>query len=570
MHKTILITLNKIIFSIEEDAYDLLKQYLDSIKDYFSSAGGSEEILMDMESSLAEKLSAKGFSREKAITKADVEALVKIMGTVKDIKGETEAEQDDFNSGDRQKKEKTKHLYRNPDDVIIAGVCSGLATYFGIDPIFVRLVFVLTVFFGGTGVVAYLILWLVMPEAKTNVQKLEMQGTPVTLKKLEQTVREKIADVATPKNAGTLKRILAAPFKLLGKIMNAVKIVLKKISPLFIRFIGVMIAIAMIAVIFCLTWAAGVLMFNLDSPYIVSDLPVREIIQIMPYSLFIVALYCLTVIPIIFLLLAGLTLAKLKNSFKASVAFAFLGIWLLAIIVSSVIAIDTFPQIPELMAQQKKLQAAEAVSKDYDFKDFNRIEAGGSYELIVKQGREYKITVTGGQNDLNNMLVRKSDNTLIISKNPAHVLCFFCSPKPVQVNITLPELAELSLSEAASLNIDDFKAEAVEINLLGASRANLDLTVKTANLYLSGASKLSLAGSAQKLSLISKGAAKLTADKFPVDSAELELSGASKAEVNVKNNLKVKAFGASRVYYAGLPKIESELAGSSELLPVNK
>jgi len=190
MKKTIPITIAGSLFYIEEDAYDKLSKYLESIKKHFSSSPESFEIVSDIESRIAEQFLENKKNNEKIVTLKEVEDLIKTMGNVEDFN-------DQENSGDDKQKEGSgknveKKLFRDPDDLIIAGVSSGIAAYLGIDSVLVRLIFVLTIFFGGTGILVYIILWIVMPMAKTSTDKLQMRGEPVTINSVNQMVRIKL------------------------------------------------------------------------------------------------------------------------------------------------------------------------------------------------------------------------------------------------------------------------------------------------------------------------------------------------------------------------------------------
>ena len=110
--------------------------------------------------------------------------------TKEGLKNQEEAESD-VEPDNKEDENKNKKLYRNPDDVIIAGVCSGLAAYFGIDPVAVRLAFFVAIFAQGLGFWIYIILWIVMPMAKNSAQKLEMRGKPVNIKRIEENIKEK-------------------------------------------------------------------------------------------------------------------------------------------------------------------------------------------------------------------------------------------------------------------------------------------------------------------------------------------------------------------------------------------
>lgn len=192
MNKTVSVNLNGLLFNIEEAGYELLYDYLETIKAYFYHTEGGEEIINDIEARIAELFTEKLEGGSQVVTLSDVEKVMAIMGKPEDFAdGEESTERESF--------EKTSHrrmgerrLFRDPDDRILGGVCSGIAKYFGIERTILRLVFALTVFFGGTGLVLYLILWMVIPKAKTTADKLRMAGDPVNVENIQKKVKDNL------------------------------------------------------------------------------------------------------------------------------------------------------------------------------------------------------------------------------------------------------------------------------------------------------------------------------------------------------------------------------------------
>jgi phage shock protein PspC (stress-responsive transcriptional regulator) len=256
MKKNISINLSGTLFHIEEDGFDLLKKYLDDISAYFSSYEDSEEIIFDIEGRIAELFQAKLKESKQIITIQDVEEVMSVMGEVKDYKvfdKEEEnkqtppIEEDAPFSGSKSKKlyrdansqvlggvasglgnyfeidpiwtrlaliallctgpvviiaylilwivlpesheQKNtppyRKLYRNPDDKFISGVSGGLAAYLHLDVTLLRVLFALSILLGGFGIVAYIILWVITPEAKTVTEKMQMNGEPINLSNID-------------------------------------------------------------------------------------------------------------------------------------------------------------------------------------------------------------------------------------------------------------------------------------------------------------------------------------------------------------------------------------------------
>ena len=277
MKKTFTISLGHSVFNVEEDAYDILKMYLDSIKNYFQKMENDSEIISDFELRIAENFSSKLSSGKQYINLSDVKEVIQIMGSLDDFKeiyNDVEAEQEE------EKKENNK-LYRDSSNRIIAGVCSGIAEYFKLDPIIVRVlffiavplnlivyiifwigipskdfdpdlrkilyrdkengviggvakglsnylkidaniirvVFVVSLFFGGAGLLFYLLLWFFTKEAKTIGEKMNMSGFNVNLSNIEDFIKKKTKNLNNSEN--TLTKIFLFPFRLIAPLINA-------------------------------------------------------------------------------------------------------------------------------------------------------------------------------------------------------------------------------------------------------------------------------------------------------------------------------------------------------------
>jgi len=280
MKKTFTISLGHLVFNVEEDAYDILKMYLDSIKNYFQKMENDSEIISDFELRIAENFSSKLSSGKQYINLSDVKEVIQIMGSLDDfqeIYNDTENETENI----KEEKKTNNKLYRDSSNRIIAGVCSGVAEYFKIDPIIVRVlffiavplnlivyiifwigipskdfdpdlrkilyrdkengviggvskglsnylkidaniirvVFVVSLFFGGAGLLFYLLLWIFTKEAKTIGEKMNMSGFNVNLSNIEDFIKKKTKNLNNSEN--TLTKIFLFPFRLIAPLINA-------------------------------------------------------------------------------------------------------------------------------------------------------------------------------------------------------------------------------------------------------------------------------------------------------------------------------------------------------------
>lgn len=191
MKKNFNVNIGGVIFHIDEDAFEKLEQYQRSLRQHFENTEGRDEILNDIEIRFAEMLQARLTETKQVIALEDIDALIAAMGQPAEF-GDATGPEGSF------KGTRPKRFYRDPDNKVIAGVCSGLAAYLHIDPLWVRLAFIL-VTLGGLGVpiIVYFILWLIIPQALTTAEKLEMRGEMVNISNIEKTIREEFGDVKT-------------------------------------------------------------------------------------------------------------------------------------------------------------------------------------------------------------------------------------------------------------------------------------------------------------------------------------------------------------------------------------
>lgn len=193
MNKTVTINLSGIIFHIDEDAYQKLSGYLTTIKGYFSESEGRDEIMADIENRIAEMLSEKISDRKQVVLMADVDYVIGVMGKPEDFAG-------DKSQNEEEKKRQTaysssgrrRRVFRDPDNKILGGVCSGIGAYFNIDPLWLRLALVVCFFSFGIGFLLYIVLWIVIPEAKTSAEKLEMHGEDINVSNIGKKVEEEM------------------------------------------------------------------------------------------------------------------------------------------------------------------------------------------------------------------------------------------------------------------------------------------------------------------------------------------------------------------------------------------
>ena len=193
MKQTIKANIAGFVFNIDEDAYYMLKRYLDNIHSRFADAQEGTEIINDVEARIAEHFT-EATQKKQVITKDDVNHVIEIMGNPKDFADEADDEQEEKSTKTSYKP--LKRLYRDPDNSVLGGVCGGLGAYFNIDPIIVRALFIVLLIISiGTAIIVYILLWLITPKAETTAQKLEMRGQKVTVSSIEDRIKEEFSEV---------------------------------------------------------------------------------------------------------------------------------------------------------------------------------------------------------------------------------------------------------------------------------------------------------------------------------------------------------------------------------------
>lgn len=190
MKKTISTSIGRIVFNVEEDAHDKLAAYLDAISASLKNSEGHDEIMFDIESRIAELLQQKLSAYKQVITIDEIDEVIGIMGNPEDFGATSGDSKQQTSSTYSSGPSGSRRMYRDADDKVLAGVCSGLAHHFGIDPIWLRLAFGLSIFIGGFGAILYILLIIIMPKARTTAEKLEMKGEPVDVNNIRKIIEE--------------------------------------------------------------------------------------------------------------------------------------------------------------------------------------------------------------------------------------------------------------------------------------------------------------------------------------------------------------------------------------------
>lgn len=332
MNKTVNINLGGMFFHIDEDAYQKMTRYFDAIKRSLSNSNGQDEIIKDIEMRIAEIISEKHTHDKQVINTKEVDEIIAIMGQPEDYRIEDDGQPQQQNTQFEYVR-KSKKLYRDTEKGMVGGVCTGLAHYFGIDTVWIRIFFVLFVCISfGTGVIAYIVLWAVTPAAITTAEKLEMTGEPVNISNIERKVREEFENVSDKfKNANYDKmgNNVKTGFE---RVVGNVGTVFSSIFKAFAKVLG-----ALIAIFAAMTLVGLVIGFvTLGSTSLV-EMPVQNYIDALNYTnlpMWIIGLlgFFAIGIPFFFLFLLGLKLLVDNIRSIGNVAkYTLLAVWLVSV-----------------------------------------------------------------------------------------------------------------------------------------------------------------------------------------------------------------------------------------------
>jgi phage shock protein PspC (stress-responsive transcriptional regulator) len=346
MNQTVTINISGIVFHIEVDAYEELKKYLNKIKSYFKNSEEREEIMMDIEARIAELFSEKISSDNQVIQAKDVFAIIVIMGKPEQYIDEDEAEQEqpkqeNFSSNEKNDSSEKK-LFRDPDDRMIGGVAAGLAAYIGVEALWLRLFFIVALF-GGFGFVLYIILWIVMSEAKTASDKLNMRGEAVNINNIGKTFKDEADKMSDnfKKNGQQYGRkaesAIESFFNFFGQIFKGIFNIFGKVFGVFFLLIGTFLLVSLIAM---LVGSETIFSITSDGVFSISSREFFNLIFVSEdqFHIAIIGVAFTIGLPIILLIYAGAKLIfKVKT--HAGVSIGLFVLWVIGIFMCAMIGI---------------------------------------------------------------------------------------------------------------------------------------------------------------------------------------------------------------------------------------
>ena len=670
MNKTININIAGTVFNVDEDAYDLLNKYLESIKLYFSKMDKDGEIISDIESRIAENFLSRLSDKNNSISLLNVQNIIKIMGTLDDFKEiyDDESNEEDILSSDGKDPKKlyrnisdkviagvasgignyfqvdpiiirivflaslfiggfgliayiicwigipakdgsehllNKRFYRDKDDKVIGGIAMGIANYFGVDVSIIRILFLISIFFGGIGLIVYFILWFITPEAKTVGEKMSMTGYSVTLENIEKFIKKKIN--LKDKEENVFMKIILFPFRLIGPFLNGL---IKLIVPIIrimlsIVLFGLFIAIIVLTVFFVLSQLEiidhiPVHITNSDIDFYTLDgINLSVIFNEIPFVIICtIYLNLFLTLTLIIMMITKFLFNRQLTKLSTSIAIFF--VWLITIIFN-VIAIPVMAErwhddglIDEwdetgVIENYKEVQT---YTKTFDIKDFEGVKISIPANILIKESDKFSVTIDATAREFQYLAVEKSSDDVlkIYSERIRWRLKHWKGSDKTSIVIELPSINTLETSSASNTDIEFSSIEELTLVLRGASDININSDISElnakisgasdldingnvvdSNFKMSGASRVDIEGKGESLVIRISGASKFDGREFTVNTISLIASGASTSHIYSVDRVSVDASSASKVYHYGTGSIDDfDLSSAASFKTVDK
>ncbi|MDR3219622.1 MAG: DUF2807 domain-containing protein [Dysgonamonadaceae bacterium] len=553
MKKTITVNLNGRVFTMDEDAYHLLDNYLKNLRIYFRKEEGSAEIIADFEARIEELLSEKIHSGYEVITITQVEEVITRVGKPADFADKEEEKEAEKQSSRLEYGYIRKKFFRDMSDNMFGGVCSGIAAYFGWDVLAVRIITVILLFATALWIVpVYLLAWLFFPAACTAEEKLMMRGKPITVENIGKAVA---AEMEAPKVAMEKKGCLSDVVDLIVALMKAFLVVICCLIGIPLLFALVITLITLFAVLF---GVGGGLLSALpfgwieDSSFLTVAHPLLATISL----IFVLA------IPLISLIYAVISyLAKLKPVNKA-VKWIFFVIWLLAFVLFlfSGLRINLYNLDVRWKPGQTVIQGNGEISeKNYSLTAIDGLEFYGnlSADFQVEQidTAASSLRIIGDENLIEKIKYEVREGNLYLSTPNSYNL----RPRDsLKILLRTPELKAIHLRRGGKLRIHNaFKADNLEIELEGAGKVTADsLDVKTLKVSTEGVGSVRLAGKVRKANLYMEGTGEIDALELVADSVIADIEGIGAIKCNAVEYLKGTLNGIGKITYKDEPKVK--------------
>jgi phage shock protein PspC (stress-responsive transcriptional regulator) len=422
MNKTVTANISGVVFHIESEAYDHLHNYLNTIRKYFHDSEGKDEIMADIEARIAELFKEEMDLGKEVVTMANVKKVIEIMGEPEQYMDGDDDYQASGSDTTFRKENRfySKKLFRDTDENLLGGVCAGIGHYFGVDKIWFRIAFLIAFFGFGAGFLLYIILWIIIPAAKTTAEKLEMRGEPINIDSIGNAIKDEFGNFKKKVNSGAGASYRNKAEVTLYRVFDFLAKLVVFLFKFLLKFIAVILVIGAVTGIIALfgLFIGGPMLININNEdvgaYFIGDLSDMIFTSPIMYTLGLIGLALVSIIPLIGLLYGGLKLLFPIPRTNRAVGLTALSLWVIGVIILIISATTTASQF------SSSQQLSETITLDPLAGDTlilssmgNTYSNGGrDLELFAEEGNIYhnnfEIDVIRSKNDQINLYMQKS------------------------------------------------------------------------------------------------------------------------------------------------------------------
>lgn len=554
MKKTLTVNLNGIVFHIDDDAYEILHNYLSEIADHFQSDDEKTEIMNDIEARIAELFTEKLQKNKNVVSIEDVLEIIEIMGKPSQYADEDEpapaAPKTD------RKQSKTRRFYRDPENAVFGGIAGGISAYFGWDVTLIRILLVIAVFVGvGFIIPVYIVVWFVAPQAVTASQRLEMQGEDVTIDSIKTELNNAKSYVESEKfkqsanSAGNrMLEIIRVLFKVVFGFVGGV-----------LGLVGVILVAVLVFVLFLLIFEPT--FYNSIAPNIGN---LNSVLTPENAILIFISLILVIGCPIFMLFYWGIRVASGRyHGNSKSTSLVVLILWLAGLFMFYSVGAKSIFRLNNLNGQTFNFNFIDDKSPLNDdvrvCDPFHAIEVSGNIELTLEQDSVQNVTVSTHSNFQPKVITRVENGVLKIYTEGFHF------NKTIHVTVSADSITHLVAKGASEIHsASQLSFRNLSVELMGASQADLDVNIEQVfDVDVKGASEANLRGTAHTFNGKAEGASEMNASDLIAQIVTVYASGASDANVNASLSLDAQAYGASDIEFRGNPKTITKIAAGA-------
>ncbi len=550
MKQTLTINLNGIVFHIDDDAYRTLQDYLQKVEHNLGNTEDTADVLRDIEARIGELFTTMlQRSGVQVVNETMVQQIMDQLGSPEAFADEDEESDNGQRTKDEGQKTVARRLYRDEDNELLGGVCSGLSAYFGIEAVWIRLLFVFFTIVYGAAFFLYILLWVIVPAARTAAQRLEMRGVEPSVGNIEQEVRRTKEE--EPSNKGCLRSSVSVLLKgFVGMCLLFTAPVL-----LFVVFILGIVLVALIGAL-----------FGTVPVFITSALPFHEMASNAEiYSVLLFILFSLSTILIPIIMLVHWLITHFRKHAVVSKRFWMITgiLWLVSLFglggVTIYAATHNFSSHYSIPTDDLWDDDHATVTHFNELDAFHSIIVAGNVDIDLSQNPVQSVSMRTTRPEWFEVEVR--DSILYISCKETKRI------PDVDFTIAVPAVRSIISSGACSVEgVGVWHVTNLYIQTSGASEIDLNLHAETLTLQSSGASDTEFRGTADHLKINLSGAGEVDAFGLQARTASVVCSGAGEVEVSVSDDLAAQASGASKIAYRGNPVLSKSITGGMSVI----